>query len=241
MTSVLPEVLAVDLPENPMHFASAVRDCPAFERISLSDEDRKRTAFYSDQRERAQAERSFQSKQDFDRYLQQEAEIVPLVPQTLTRISQLTQKTNQFNVTTRRYSEQQIAEMAATPGCHVLSMRVKDRFGDHGIVGTAITFDKSDVCEIDTFLLSCRVIGRSMETALLSHLTAIASARGCKRLAGWFLPTKKNASASNFFPQNGFECEAQSGDGSFWVLDLQKGRVDCPDWITIKVIGGGNA
>ncbi len=237
--SVLPEVLAIDLPQDPMQYAAVIRDCPAFERLSLSEEDRKRTAFYAEQGERAQAVRDFKSKQDFDRYLQQEGEIAPLLPQTLSRISQLTQKTNQFKVTTRRYTEQQIAEMAATPGCQVLSIRVKDRFGDHGIIGAAITFDKADVCEIDTFLLSCRVIGRSIEIAFLSHLTKSAKARGCKWLSGWFLPTKKNAPASSFLQQNGFERKAQDNNGSLWVLDLQKRCVDCPEWIRIRVADGG--
>jgi FkbH-like protein len=236
--NALPEVLVLDLPDDPLQFAAAVRDYPAFERLTLSDEDRDRTNFYTEQRERVEVEQNFQSREDFFRYLQQEAEISPVDASTLPRIAQLTQKTNQFNLTTRRYSEQQIAVMAATPGCQVLSLRVKDRFGDHGIVGAAITFDRTDLCEIDTFLLSCRVIGRLAEMALLSHLTKSAKTAGCTRLAGWFLPTKKNAPASNFFRENGFQCESQNGSGSFWVLDLQNEHIHCPDWIDIKAPHG---
>jgi FkbH-like protein len=238
--SVLPDVLVIDPPEEPAQCASTLRDCPAFERLSLSEEDRKRTVFYRERRERTQAEQGFHSKRDFDHYLQQEVEITRMRPHTLGRISQLTMKTNQFNVTTRRYSERQLAEIAATPGGQVLCIRVKDRFGDHGIVGAAIVFDKADVCEIDTFLLSCRVIGRSIETALLSHLIKSAKSRGCTRLSGWFLPTGKNAPASSFFPQNGFECEAQDNNGSLWTLDLQKSYVGCPDWIRIIEVDGGS-
>lgn len=233
--NTLPEVLVLDLPDDPMQFAAVVRDCPAFERLTLSDEDRHRTKLYTEQRNRVEVEKNFQSREDFFRYLQQEAEVASVDASTLPRIAQLTQKTNQFNLTTRRYSEQQIAEMAATPGCQVLSLRVKDRFGDHGIVGVAITFDRTEQCEIDTFLLSCRVIGRSVEMALLSSLTKSAKAAGRTRLAGWFLPTKKNAPASNFFRENGFQCESQNGSGSFWVLDLENDNIHCPDWINVKV------
>jgi FkbH-like protein len=234
----LPEVLVVDLPEDPIQYATAVRDYAAFERLTLSTEDRQRTAFYAEQRKRDEVEDNFQSKKDFFRYLQQEAEVAPVEPSTLARVSQLTQKTNQFNLTTRRYSEQQLAEMAATPGCQVLAMRVTDRFGDHGLVGVAITLDKQDSCEIETFLLSCRVIGRSVETALLSHVAKSAAARGCRRLEGWFLPTKKNAPSKDFFGQSGFKCELQNGQGSRWILDLQKQQVICPDWIKLHARNG---
>lgn len=238
MRCALPEVLVLDLPDDPTQYAAAVRDYPAFERLTLSTEDRQRTAFYGEQRKRAEVEHDFQSKEDFFRYLQQEAEVAPVQPSTLARVAQLTQKTNQFNLTTRRYSEQQLAEMAATPGCQVLAMRVTDRFGDHGLVGVAITLDKQDLCEIETFLLSCRVIGRSVETALLSHVAKSAAARGCRQLGGWFLPTKKNAPSKDFFFQSGFECELQNGEGSRWVLDLQKRQIICPDWIKLDARNG---
>jgi FkbH-like protein len=236
----LPEVTVIDLPEDPMQYASTVRDHPAFERLGLSAEDQQRTAFYSEQRERAQAEQNFQSKEDFYRFLEQEAEIVPALPTTLARISQLTQKTNQFNVTTRRYTEQQIAELAARTGWQVLSIRVRDRFGDHGLVGVAIVHDEGEICEIDAFLLSCRVIGRTVETALLSHLANTAAGRGRKRLIGWFLPTKKNAPAQEFYRQHGFELTKQNGDGSLWSLDLTQHGTASPEWVKVNTVNGGH-
>ena len=106
--SALPEVTVIDLPEDPLAYAAAVRDCPVFERLALSSEDRQRATLYAAQRERSRAEQSFQSKEDFFRYLEQEAEVVPVSPATLARIAQLTQKTNQFNLTTRRYQEVEV-------------------------------------------------------------------------------------------------------------------------------------
>src|ERR1035437_9609104 len=168
--AALPEITVIDLPKNPLEYAAAVRNCAAFERLTLSAEDQQRTEMYAAQKQRAGAEQSFQSKEDFFRFLEQEAELEPVSDQTVARVAQLTQKTNQFNLTTRRYTEPQIAEMAKQPEWHIFSIRVRDRFGDHGLVGVAIAHDEGEQCEVDTFLLSCRVIGRTVETALLAPL-----------------------------------------------------------------------
>jgi FkbH-like protein len=236
----LPEVTVIDLPANPFAYAAAVQECPVFERLSLSSEDQQRTAIYASQRERKREEQQFQSKEDFYRFLEQKVEIAPVSPATLARVAQLTQKTNQFNLTTRRYTEQQISEMSARKGWQVLSIRVRDRFGDQGLVGVAITHDERDTCEIDTFLLSCRVIGRTVETALLSAAAKAAMERACTRLAGCFLPTRKNAPAQNFYSQHGFRLESENGDGSLWVFDLTRQQIPFPAWIELKIADGVN-
>jgi predicted enzyme involved in methoxymalonyl-ACP biosynthesis len=125
---------------------------------------------------------------------------------------------------------------------------VRDRFGDHGLVGVAIAHDQGEQCEIDTFLLSCRVIGRTIETALLAHIAKSAAERGCKRLAGWFLPTKKNAPARDFYSQHQFELEKRSndqnggsaGDASLWSLDLTQQKVAFPEWVKLITPNGGS-
>jgi FkbH-like protein len=231
--AALPEVTVIEVAANPVEYAASVRDCPVFERLTLSEEDQQRTVMYAEQRQRASAEHSFQSKEDFFRFLEQEAELSPVSDLTLARIAQLTQKTNQFNLTTRRYSEAQIAEMSKQPGWHIFSIRVRDRFGDHGLVGVAIAHDEGEQCEVDTFLLSCRVIGRTVETALLAHLAKSAAERGRKRLVGWFLPTKKNAPARDFYPQHQFEMVEQNGTGSLWALDLMRQEVAFPAWVKL--------
>ncbi len=235
--AALPEVTVIDLPRNPLEYASAVRNCAAFERLTLSSEDERRTEMYAAQKQRAGAEQNFQSKEDFFRFLEQEAELDPVSELTLARVAQLTQKTNQFNLTTRRYTEPQIAEMAKQPEWHIVSIKVRDRFGDHGLVGVAITHDEGEQCEVDTFLLSCRVIGRTVETALLAHLAESAAQRGRKRLEGWYLPTKKNAPARDFYQQHGFEWQVTNCEGSLWTLDLTSCTLRCPDWIKLKGSG----
>ena len=233
--AALPEVTVIDISGNPMEYAAAVRDCPVFERLGLSAEDQQRTAMYAVERERTSAEHKFQSKEDFFRFLEQSADLDPVTDLTLARVAQLTQKTNQFNTTTRRYSEAQIAEMAKRQDWHIFSIKVRDRYGDHGLVGVAITRDEGEQCEIDVFLLSCRVIGRTVETALLAHLAKSAADRGCKRLVGWFLPTKKNAPARDFYQQHGFVLGETDDSGTLWVLELKSSTLASPDWIKLNV------
>jgi FkbH-like protein len=237
----LPEVMVIDLPDDAAQFADTLRDFPALERLKLSAEDRERNDLYATERARSQAEESFSSKEDFYVFLEQEAEIVPIQPLTLVRIAQLTQKTNQFNLTTQRYTEQQITEMSKRPDYDVVSIRVRDRYGDHGLVGVAIARDRNADCLIDTFLLSCRVIGRSIETALLSMVAERAQARGCTRLLGRFLPTKKNAPARNFYEQHGFRLVSQSEQEFIWDFDLKKNTISCPEWMKLTVKNGGEA
>ena len=156
------------------------------------------------------------------RALQQQTEIAPGNPLTVARVAQLTQKTNQFNLTTKRYTEQQIEALARCPGWGVLTVQVRDRYADHGLVGVAITHDEGEVRQIDTFLLSCRVIGREVETALLAYLAEEARRRGMRRLEGWFLPTKKNAPAREFYREHGFRLLTEEAPGELWGIDLEK-------------------
>jgi FkbH-like protein len=227
----LPEVMVIDLPEDPWQYAAQVRDCPFFERLSLSEEDRHRSEYYAADKQRVALETSCVTREDFLRSLEQVVEITPVTSSTVARVAQLTQKTNQFNLTTRRYNEQQIAELAGHPDCQVLAIRVTDRYSDNGLVGVAVTRSAGETCEIDTFLLSCRVIGRGVETALLAHLAGLARRRGQARLEGFFLPTKKNAPAREFYSSHGFELIREEPQGTLWSLGLDAAAPVWPDWI----------
>jgi len=243
MRAELPEVMVLDLPNDPMEFARTLREYPAFERLSLSREDQERGTMYQAQRVRQALQNGTTSREEFFRSLEQEAEIAALSGATLPRIAQLINKTNQFNLTTRRYSEQQLLEMSRAPGWNCFSIAVRDRFGDNGLVGAAIAhFQQADhpICEIDTFLLSCRVIGRTVETAFLWFLADHARSRGARRLQGWFLPTKKNAPARDFYSSHGMTKASENGGASLWTLDLSASNLSCPDWIRLRVVPGDN-
>lgn len=225
-----PEAIVLDLPEHPMAFARAIRDCPWFERLTLSEEDLRRGQLYASRQQHAALERSVTSKEDFYRSLQQVCQIAPVNDATLARVAQLTQKTNQFNLTTKRYTEQQIAGLRDCPGWRVWTLRVRDRYADNGLVGVAISRLEDRVCEIDTFLMSCRVIGRTVETALLAQVAAHARENGATALRGRFIPTKKNAPAAAFYKDHGF----QHDGGELWTLDLTTATIAAPEWIRIE-------
>lgn len=233
--SQMPEVTVIDLPQSPWQYAETLRRSPVFERLKVSDEDRARARYYADESRRSELQQQAGSLEDFYRSLAMQAELALVSPETLPRTAQLTQKTNQFNLTTRRYSEQQIAAMTSSPDWRWYTLRVRDRFGDNGLVAIAGIHRRGAESEIDTFLMSCRVIGRTVETALLAAVAADASAGGASKLTGWFIPTKKNAPAKNFYTAHGFsQMSSRDEDGaSFWALDLTKEKVIAPPWIQV--------
>jgi FkbH-like protein len=226
----IPDIKVITLPENPQGFAAAVRDCPLFERLSLSMEDAEHTRLYRERHQRTEFARTVGTLVDFYRSLDQEISIARVTPQTISRVAQLTQKTNQFNVTTRRHSEQEIEDLAARPGWNVYSIRVKDRFGDNGIVGVAITNTCGEICEIESLLLSCRVMGRTIETAILTFLVERSRVEGALCLQGWIIPSAKNAPVRDLYASHGFEPVANEGDAILWNLDLTISEIAQPEW-----------
>lgn len=226
-----PEVHVIDVPDDPIGMVDALRRSPVFERLELSAEDRARAEQYRAQRDRAEAEAASESVEDFLRSLDMTAELADLTPSTLTRVAQLTQKTNQFNVTTRRYTEEQVSRFSAEAGHLVRTVRVRDRYGDNGLVGVLMASTANGRCEIDTLLLSCRVIGRQVETLLLAEAEAFARGTGATVLAGRFIPTAKNAPASAVFEAHGFAKRTEDAAGATWELDLTRASIAPPAWI----------
>jgi FkbH-like protein len=163
-----------------------------------------------------------------------QVEIEPLSNAILKRAAQLTQKTNQFNLTTRRYNEEQLAQLIA-PRWRAFALRARDRFGDSGLVGFAILQFEGGVAEIDTFLLSCRVIGRTIETAFLAALAKVAADLDAVRLVGRYAPTSKNEPAREFYPSHGFSRCGDEQDQSRWELSLPARSLKCPDWIECRL------
>jgi FkbH-like protein len=229
---MLPNVRVIDLPDDPALYASTLRKFTGFERLALSGEDVQRSRYYLDERHRRESEANIGSLEDFLQSLRIEVQAAPVNKATLARAAQLTQKTNQLNVTTKRYTEAELESLMAEPGYSAYTLTARDRFGDNGIVGVAILNLAKKEAEIDTFLLSCRVIGRGIESAFLALLAEASVASGCVSMAGWFLPTAKNVPASTLYSDNGFLCVSQGpGDASRWVTDLTIGPVVVPGWI----------
>jgi FkbH-like protein len=228
----LPEVTVLEPGDDPRTLAPTVREAGVFARLDLTDEDRARTRLYAEQRQRADLESVSTSLEDFLRSLEIEVEVGPVTQASIGRAAQLTQRTNQFNVTTRRYSEQELERLVEDPSWAAETIRVVDRFGDNGIVGVVIVHEPEGLLwEIDTLLLSCRVIGRGVETAMLSAVAERARTRGATALIGRFEPTAKNAPARDVFARHGFALEAEDEAGTTWRLDLQAQEIGWPAWV----------
>lgn len=229
----LPEVTVIDLPDDPLEYADALSGTPELERLSLSVEDSDRGRLYAAQRERKALEETVTSLEDFYRSLQQEVTITPVSFHTLPRVAQLTQKTNQFNLTTKRYSEAQLQALGEDPTHRMFAIQVKDRFGDNGLVGAVLTRDSEDACEIDTFLLSCRVIGRTVETAMLAFLVEECRKRQIPVLEGWYCPSAKNAPCKDLYAQHGFQIADTQGENVRWRLPVAAATVAYPAWLRV--------
>lgn len=231
----LPEVTVIDLPPDPLQYASAVRECALLERLSLSDEDAHRSELYVQQRFRSNLERQSASVEDFLFALEQHVTIEPVREATVARAAQLAQKTNQFNLTTRRYSEMELRELSARRDYEILTVRVRDRFGDNGLVGLCVLHLRGRVGEIEALLLSCRVIGRTVERALLAYVIERCRQRGVAVVEGRYLPTRKNKPAEGFYRTHGFSvADGNDGEGTRWVLELSGADVTTPPWIQVE-------
>lgn len=235
----LPQVEVIDLPEDPVDYADTLRACPVFERLSLSEEDRSRTHYYERERQRNELRNRTNSLDSFYRSLEMKLTVGTVGEDTLARVAQLTQKTNQFNLTTRRLSEQQIATMVQDQRWRIYWARLKDRFGDNGVIGVMIARLDGEIWDLDTFLMSCRVIGRTVETAMLAYLSEAARKSGARRLLGTFLPTAKNGQVADFFLIHRFRCIEEQGSCTRWDFDLTQDTIAAPSWIDITALAEG--
>ncbi len=237
----LPEVHVIELPAEPERYAEVVREDPVFARLVLSPEDEARPRYYAEQQARLQLQHRAPSLEEFYRSLEQEVVIARLGPDTAERVAQLTQKTNQFNLTTRRYTARQVMELAARPEWRIFTVSVSDRFGDSGLTGTAITREEDGACYIDTFLLSCRIIGRTVETAVLAFLIERARRLGLTEVRGSFVPTRRNGIVEDLFSRHGFQPGGEREGATAWAVDPTAARVECPGWIRLTVEEGALA
>jgi FkbH-like protein len=212
----LPEVEVIQVPARPVEVPSCLDRVSRLELLSLTAEDLKKTEMYAQERSRQQLRQSAERNGGLEGYLAS-LEMVMIVgiddPAPLKRLSQLTQKTNQFNLTTRRYDELHMRRLIDASNWMVGYFSLKDVFGESGIVGLAL-FDLSApaVAELDTFLMSCRVIGRKAESAFINVLLKRLAAAGVREVLADYLPTPKNGLVTNFLPDHGFAVDA---DGRF--------------------------
>jgi FkbH-like protein len=199
-----PECPVFCVPDKPYLIPRFLESVPGLECLSLTEEDVRRGEMYQAQLVRGQSAARFENLEDFWKDLQLEVRIEPAQPFSIPRIAQLTQRTNQMNMTTRRYTEAQVEALAADRNWRVVSVAAKDRFGDHGIIGVMFLRLDRDSCHIDNFLMSCRVLGLNIEQYMIAYAAAVARQAKSRTLLGEFIPTAKNKVAADMYPRLGF-------------------------------------
>ena len=242
----LPEVAVVEAPAaQPWRFVELLAERPFFDATQITDDDLNRLQEYKAQAQRVELARSARSHEEFLASMEIVCTFQSAMQAPLSRAVQLLAKTNQFNLTTRRRSAAEVEQFLSAPGGQAVVVRVRDRFGDAGVVGLALAGNRGDACYIDSLLLSCRVIGRGIETALLACVAKQAVRTGAKRLVGEFIATKKNAPCAAFYPDHGFvRCSAPENAATeaaptgavFYEFDLTAATLSSPEWITLEGI-----
>jgi FkbH-like protein len=196
-----PEVLSLQLPQDPARIPEFLRHCWVFDHLKLTTEDRKRPDLYRQNREREHLREQSLSMADFLASLELEILIEPMRPLQLQRAAQLTQRTNQFNLTTRRRTEGDLQALSGT--VEVATVSVKDRFGDYGLTGLLIFASRSGALDVDTFLLSCRVLGRGVEHRMLAWLGDLAQQRNLNWVDVHFHTSARNRPGLDFLESVG--------------------------------------
>lgn len=236
--SKLPEVEVVTLGQDPLSFREKLLAPGYFDTLAFSVEDKKRNGMYVSDAKRKHIEANADSLEEYLASLKIVATVGEISSAELPRVSQLTQKTNQFNLTTKRYSEADISRFMKDKNCEVYFLHLKDLVSDLGIIGVGIInyLDKKAV--IDSFLLSCRALGRGAEKALLGAVINRAKMRGMNEVIGEFYPTTKNAQVSNLYEKNGFTAIERKSSGSKWSFNLNDDTIFWkdlyPSWIELE-------
>jgi FkbH-like protein len=226
----LPMVAVPDLPADPTDRPAFIARGPWFRTLAVTDADRMRAASYHAQRNRRRVQASTASFEDYLTSLEQRLTIEAVSEATLPRAAQLCQRTNQFNLTTRRHTQPDVERMLADPAYDLVALSVTDRFGDSGVTGLAITLHADGRAELDTLLLSCRLLGRRVEDAFLAVLARRARERGARTLVGAYEPTDRNVQVAAFFPDRGFTAIGERR----WQLDLEAELPQPPPQLTIQ-------
>jgi FkbH-like protein len=227
----LPQVIVPELASDPAERPGALRTTIHFQRILSTEADLQRASAYQLERHRRDLAASAVSFDEFLSQLQQRVTIEPVSDASLARAAQLCQRTNQFNLTTRRYRTAQLEAMLGRTDTELYTLSVCDRFGDSGITGLAILRIDGCTAEIDTLLMSCRVLGRRLEDALLAFLAERAETRGSRLLIGRFHPTAKNGQVADFYIKRRFE----PLDADSFQLDLARRRPAMPAGVKVSV------
>lgn len=212
----LPEITVPELPEDPAEYLSYLRSLNLFETSSFSEEDAERTQLYKQEYERNTVRQSFVNEDEYLASLEMVSECKPFDKFSIPRVSQLTQRSNQFNLRTIRYSEDDIKRISESSDYLTISFTLEDKFGNNGLISVIILKKNGEGLFIDTWIMSCRVLKRTMENFVLNSIVDLAVKNNFNKLIGEYLNTAKNKMVRDHYRNLGFEEE-----GSVWILDTK--------------------
>ena len=232
-----PEVAVPELTNDPAEYVRCLERHRYFQTVSISDEDYQRAEYYRANAAREAAQEAAGGLEDFLKSLNMVARVAPIGSTSLERSTQLINKSNQFNLTTRRYTSGEILAITADPAWITLTVSLADRFGDNGLISVLMARLDGDAIDIDTWVMSCRVLKRRVENMLLDELCDLATNRGLRKIRGTYIPTPKNALVADHYPGLGFGPAPMTGavahDGrTLWELTLA-GRTPLPTFIEV--------
>lgn len=212
----VPGITVPEMPEDPANYLEYLYSLNLFETVSFSEEDAKRTGQYKVATERALVQKAFASEEAFLESLRMTSQVEPFTKFNIPRVAQLTQRSNQFNLRTVRYTEADIEKMLVIKNIFPFTFTLDDKFGENGLICIVIlTKENTNTLFIDTWLMSCRVLKRGMEQFVLNTIAASAVENGFSKLKGEYIPTAKNEMVKDHYKNLGFTPE-----GNYWVLDL---------------------
>jgi FkbH-like protein len=220
-----PEVAVPEVPDDPSQFIRVLDQARYFELIVISTEDLKRTESYRADSQREELAASLGDLDEFLRSLEMQARIEPVNPANLERSAQLINRSNQFNLTTRRYTSADLLEISQKADWITRTVSLRDRFGDAGLISVLLARVEGQSLVLDTWLMSCRVLKRGVERLLLNHVVRVARERGLKLLVGEYIPTPKNGLVRDHYPTLGFtHADASTQEVSRWELRIDGSR-----------------
>lgn len=223
----LPEVAVPELPDDPALYARTLAAAGYFETIAFSEEDLRRADFYQDNARRADLHKQTGDLEGYLASLNMEITFQAFDETGRARIAQLINKSNQFNLTTKRYSEAQIAAMQKDPAYFTLQVRLSDIFGDNGMISVVICRRASrDIWEIDSWLMSCRVLGRRVENMVLRAILEQARREGIQKLIGSYIPTDRNRMVQDHYPKLGFRLIGSENNIATYELDISSADIE---------------
>jgi FkbH-like protein len=235
---VMPEVECVLVPSDPALRPTCLDRIHSLERSAITAEDLVKTRQYQENAVRHSQRRQFSDLHEYLHSLNTKIRIRPASSEMLARAHQLFSKTNQFNLTTRRYTLAELQKFAADPASRLLMIHAEDRFGDFGWIGAVLIRDMDGPeARIDSFVLSCRAMGRAIETAILNHIMSLCFERPeCRALTAEYLPTAKNPPVRELYEEHGFSVASSNPDGAktYRLERGQDNRTAC-DWIAVEL------